>query len=54
VLLVVGILGAFGFGTGRPIGFVLIFAAFALLRRLLFGIFGRRWGGRGRKSCRRR
>ena len=48
VLLVVGILGAFGFGTGRPIGFVLIFAAFALLRRLLFGIFGRRrTGGRG-------
>jgi len=54
VLLVVGILGAFGFGTGRPIGFVLIFAAFALLRRLLFGIFGRRrMGGRGPRGRRR-
>ena len=51
VLLVVGILGVFGIGTGRPIGVVLIFAAFALLRRLLFIIFGAapgRRGGRGR------
>jgi hypothetical protein len=51
-LLMIGVLGAFGFGAPRPIGFVLIFAAFALLRRILFGIFGRRrMGGRG---CRRR
>ena len=51
VLLIVGILGVFGIGTGRPFGVVLIFAAFALLRRLLFMIFGRRRrarGGRGR------
>jgi hypothetical protein len=48
-LLLFGILGVFGIGTGRPIGVVLIFAAFALLRRLLFVIFGRRRtrGGRG-------
>jgi hypothetical protein len=53
-LLIIGILGAFGFGAPRPIGFVLIFAAFALLRRLLFGIFARRFkGGRGRRGCRR-
>jgi hypothetical protein len=49
VLLIVGILGVFGIGTGRPIGVVLILAAFALLRRLLLMIFGRRrGGGRGR------
>jgi Domain of unknown function (DUF1707) len=54
-LLIIGVLGAFGIGAPRPIGFVLIFAAFALLRRILFGIFGRRWGGsRGRRGCRRR
>jgi hypothetical protein len=53
VLLVVGVLGAFGFGTGRPVGFVLIIAAFALLRRLLFAIFGRRMGGRGPRGRRR-
>jgi Domain of unknown function (DUF1707) len=54
-LLVIGVLGAFGIGAPRPFGFVLIIAAFALLRRLLFGIFGRRWGGgRGRGGCRRR
>jgi Domain of unknown function (DUF1707) len=46
-LLIVGILGVFGIGTGRPIGIVLIVAAFALLRRLLFIIFGRRRVGRG-------
>ena len=48
-LLIVGILGVFGIGAGRPIGVVLIVAAFALLRRLLLMIFGRRRvGGRGR------
>jgi len=47
VLLIVGILGVFGIGTGRPAGIVLIVAAFALLRRLLFIVFGRRRAGRG-------
>jgi len=47
VLLIVGILGVFGIGAGRPLGVVLIFAAFAVLRRLLFSIFGRRRAGRG-------
>lgn len=42
LLLVVGILGVFGIGAGRPIGIVLIIAALALLRRLLLTIFGRR------------
>jgi hypothetical protein len=56
MLFLVGILGVFGIGTGRPFGIVLIFAAFALLRRLLFMIFGRRrmGGGRGRGPRRRR
>ena len=57
LLLLAGILGVFGIGTGRPFGIVLIFAAFALLRRLLFMIFGRRrarGGGRGRGPRRRR
>ena len=40
VLFIVGILGIFGIGTGRPFGVVLVFAAFALLRRLVFMIFG--------------
>ncbi len=40
VLFIVGILGVFGIGTGRPFGVVLIIAALALLRRLLFMIFG--------------
>ncbi len=55
LLLIVGILGVFGIGTGRPVGVVLIIAAFALLRRLLFMIFGRRRmrGGRGRGPRRR-
>jgi DUF1707 SHOCT-like domain len=54
VLLIVGILGVFGIGTGRPLGVVLIFAALALLRRVLFMIFGRRMrGGRGRGGRRR-
>jgi hypothetical protein len=56
VLFIVGILGVFGLGTGRPFGVVLIVAAFALLRRLLFMIFGRRGmrAGRGCGSRRRR
>ena len=57
VLLIVGILGVFGIGTGRPFGVVLIIAALALLRRLLFMIFGfgrrRGRGGRGRGRGRR-
>ncbi len=35
-LLVIGGLGVAGIGTGRPIGIVLILAALALLRRLIF------------------
>jgi hypothetical protein len=56
VLFIVGILGIFGIGAGRPFGVVLVFAAFALLRRLLFMIFGRRRmrGGRGGGPRRRR
>ena len=39
---------AFGLGTGRPVGIVLVVAAFALLRRLVFIFLGRRRGrGRG-------
>jgi hypothetical protein len=57
-LFIVGILGVFGIGTGRPIGIVLLLAAFALVRRLLFIIFGRGrrgpHGGRGRGPRRRR
>jgi hypothetical protein len=45
-LLTLGIFSIFG-GGPRPFGFVLILAAFALLRRLIFVIFGRRRGGRG-------
>jgi hypothetical protein len=48
VLFIVGILGVFGIGAGRPFGVVLIFAAFALLRRVLFMIFGRRRARAGR------
>jgi hypothetical protein len=47
LLLLVGILGIFGIGTGRPFGVVLVLAALALLRRLVFMILGRRGGGRG-------
>jgi hypothetical protein len=58
VLLILGILGVFGIGTGRPFGVVLIIAAFALLRRLLTMIFGRRRvrgrGPHGRGPQRRR
>ena len=49
-LLLLGVLGAFGIGTGRPIGIVLIFAALALLRRLFF----RRRSSAGRGCGRRR
>jgi hypothetical protein len=53
VLFIVGILGVFGIGAGRPLGVVLLIAAFALLRRLLYMIFGRRraraGGGCGRR-----
>jgi hypothetical protein len=52
VLLILGILGVFGLGTGRPIGVVLIVAAFMLLKRLVFIFTGRR--GRGRGPGRRR
>jgi uncharacterized membrane protein len=45
-LLTLGIFSIFG-GGPRPFGFVLILAAFALLRRLVFTIFGWRRGGRG-------
>ena len=45
-LLTLGLFSIFG-GGPRPFGFVLILAAFALLRRLVFIIFGRRRGGRG-------
>jgi len=56
VLLVFGIISVFGIGGGgRPIGIVLILAAFALLRRLLFMILGRRGrGGSGPRGPRRR
>ena len=56
VLFAVGILGIFGIGAGRPFGIVLIVAALALLRRLLFFFFrGRRGRGRGpRRGPRRR
>jgi hypothetical protein len=36
LLLVVGGLGLFGLGAGRPVGIVLIIAALAFLRRLFF------------------
>lgn len=52
VLFIVGILGIFGIGAGRPLGIVLLIAAFALLRRVIFMIFGRRRmraGGCGRR-----
>lgn len=52
--LLFGIVGIFGIGSGRPFAVVLIFAALAMLRRLVFLIFGRRrGGGRGpRRRCR--
>jgi hypothetical protein len=48
VLAVLGVVSLLSLGGNRPFGFVLIFAAFALLRRLLFVIFGRRKRGGGR------
>jgi hypothetical protein len=51
--LLFGIVGVFGIGSGRPFAIVLLFAAFAMLRRLIFLIFGRRRGG-GRGPRRRR
>jgi len=50
-LLTFGIVAAFGFGGGRPFWIVLVFAALALLRRLIFGIFRQ---GRGRSRGPRR
>jgi hypothetical protein len=44
--LLFGVVGIFGIGSGRPFAVVLLFAAFAMLRRLLFLIFGLRRGGR--------
>ena len=50
-LFIVGMIALFGgLGGGRPFGIVLLLAAFALLRRLLFMIFGRRRAG-GRRGC---
>jgi Domain of unknown function (DUF1707) len=49
-LFLVGTLGAFGIGAGRPFGIVLILAAFGLLRRLFFR---RRAGGCGPRGRRR-
>jgi hypothetical protein len=49
-LFTFGIVGAFGFGPSRPIGIVLILAAFGLLRRLFFR---RRVGGCGPRGRRR-
>jgi hypothetical protein len=52
VLLILGVLGVFGIGTGRPLGIVLLLAAFALLRKLLVIIFsGRRRAPVGRRPC---
>jgi hypothetical protein len=49
LLIVAGFL-AFGPGGGRPIAFVLFFAALAMIRR----IFGRRRGGASGRRCGRR
>jgi hypothetical protein len=46
-LFTVSLLSVFGLGGPRPFGFALLLAAFALLRRLVFIIIGRRRGGRG-------
>jgi hypothetical protein len=50
-LLILGVLGLFGIGTGRPLAVVLLFAAFALLRRLIRIFSGRRRGPVGRGPC---
>jgi len=53
-LFLVGTIGAFGVGPGRPFGIVLLLAAFALLRRLIFrGRGGRRMGRCGPRGRRR-
>jgi Domain of unknown function (DUF1707) len=44
-LLAVGLVAIFGLGGGRPFGIALLIAAFALLRRLIIGIFRRRRAG---------
>jgi hypothetical protein len=44
-LLALGLLAIFGIGGGLPFGLGLIIAAFALLRRIIIGIFRRRRGG---------
>jgi hypothetical protein len=51
-LFILGILGVFGIGTGRPLGAVLLAAAFLLLRRLVFICVG--WLLRRRGLRRRR
>jgi Domain of unknown function (DUF1707) len=52
--LLFGIVGIFGIGSGRPFAVVLLFAALAMLRRLIFLIFGRRRVfGRGPRRRRR-
>jgi hypothetical protein len=43
----------FGIGAARPLGIGLLIAAIALLRRLIFGIFGRRRARGGRRPRRR-
>jgi hypothetical protein len=56
-LMIVGFLGIFGIGAGRPLGIVLLGAAFMLLRRLMYIFSGRRGRrqhrGRGRGPGRR-
>ena len=47
-LLLLGTLGVFGIGVGRPFAIVLIVAALGLLRRLLFGRRARACGPRRR------
>jgi hypothetical protein len=49
-LLTVGFLSLFGIGAGKPFGIVLILAALAFLRRM---IFGRRHHARGSRPGRR-
>jgi hypothetical protein len=51
-LVLLGTLGVFGIGTGRPFGIVLILAALALLRRLLFRRRVRAFRGCGPRSRR--
>lgn len=46
-LLTLGMLGVFGIGAGRPLGIVLVLAALAFLRRLLFRRRRVRYHGRG-------